>query len=168
MGAMLRFALRVGLLGAIFVLSYAGDAGLSGGVALEWHDLHYAIATKNGGKLKHILSGLHGRATPGQLVAIMGPTGPPCIETLLLFSLRPSVQHIDPWLLKQCGTARDSTLSTSHWTPTCRVWQNLSTKRTRCADNGVQRGHSSGIGVGEGPAAKRWRISAHVGVCAAR
>ena len=77
MGAMLRFALRVGLLGSIFVLSYAGEAGLSGGVTLEWHDLHYAIATKNEGKLKHILSGLHGRATPGQLVAIMGPTGPP-------------------------------------------------------------------------------------------
>jgi hypothetical protein len=48
-----------------------------GSMSLEWKDLSYTVLAGQGRKLqkKQILHELSGRAEPGHLVAIMGPTG---------------------------------------------------------------------------------------------
>jgi ABC-type multidrug transport system fused ATPase/permease subunit len=48
-----------------------------GSMSLEWKDVSYSVLVGQGrnSQKKHILHQLSGKAEPGHLVAIMGPTG---------------------------------------------------------------------------------------------
>src|SRR3569833_182278 len=48
---------------------------VSAGVALEWQDVRMTLLDKKGRAKKHILRGVNGKASPGRLLAIMGPSG---------------------------------------------------------------------------------------------
>ena len=58
---------------------------VSSGVELEWRDVRIKLQDKKGSVKKHILQGVSGKATPGRLLAIMGPSGK---MTHLIFVLR--------------------------------------------------------------------------------
>ena len=57
------------LIAAIFPTS------LAAGTTLEWMDVSCALSKKKGGKTKLILDKICGRALPGRMLAIMGPSG---------------------------------------------------------------------------------------------
>lgn len=48
---------------------------VSTGVSLEWQDVRMTLLDKKGRTKKHILRGVIGKASPGRLLAIMGPSG---------------------------------------------------------------------------------------------
>lgn len=54
------------------------------GVTLEWQDVRMTLLDKKGRPKKHILRGVSGKASPGRLLAIMGPSGEPSAATVLL------------------------------------------------------------------------------------
>ena len=60
-----------------FGLRPAQQQEFHGSMSLEWKGISYSVLVRHGRKLqkKQILHDLSGKAEPGHLVAIMGPTG---------------------------------------------------------------------------------------------
>jgi hypothetical protein len=66
---------------------------VSSGVELEWQDVRLTLLDKKGRVKKQILKGISGKATPGRLLAIMGPSGETtrCCSQQFLLAKCPSI-----------------------------------------------------------------------------
>jgi ABC-type lipoprotein export system ATPase subunit len=48
---------------------------MANSVVFQWQNIRYSIQSKDGKENKEILKGLNGNVHPGQLCAILGPSG---------------------------------------------------------------------------------------------
>lgn len=83
-------------------------------VSLEWRGLHYRVATPTGPKM--VLRDVSGRVLPGQLTALLGPsgtvhaqevlTGAQDVETLVPSSVVHLLNHLTGFHTRQCMLAK--------------------------------------------------------------